>query len=116
MEVIVAHGLLARLRGLSARRWWPTGVALEIPHCRSVHTFGMRFALDLVWLDGSRRVVRVDRGVPPWRVRWCRRASSVVEIRTPGIEGGGFEEREGSSDGFATDRGCRTNGGSVRWV
>jgi uncharacterized protein len=100
MEVIVAHGLLARLRGLSARRSWPAGVALEIPHCRSVHTFGLRFALDLVWLDGSRRVVRVDRGVPPWRVRSCRRASSVLEIRTPGIEGGEFKGREGSSDGF----------------
>jgi uncharacterized membrane protein (UPF0127 family) len=85
MELVVAHGPLARLRGLSARRSWPAGVALEIPHCRSVHTFGMRFALDLVWLDGSRRVVRVDRAVPPCRVRWCRRARSVLEISNPGL-------------------------------
>ena len=40
----------------------------------------MRFALDLVWLDGSRRVVRVDRAVPPWRVRSCAQARSVLEL------------------------------------
>jgi uncharacterized membrane protein (UPF0127 family) len=85
--VIVARGL-RRLVGLIGRRTWPAGVALEIPRCRSVHTFGMRFALDLVWLDGARRVVRVDRAVPPWRVRVCWRARSVLELRTSGIEGG----------------------------
>jgi uncharacterized protein len=92
MEIVVARGL-GRVRGLIGRRDWPAGVALEIPRCRSVHTFGMAYALDLVWLDGSRRVVRVDRAVPPRRVRCCTRASSVLEIRTPGIEAGGFEPR-----------------------
>jgi uncharacterized membrane protein (UPF0127 family) len=91
--IVVARGL-RRLTGLIGRRSWPAGVALEIPRCRSVHTFGMRFPLDLVWLDSDRRVVRVDRAVPPWRVRWCRRARSVLELRTSGIDGGGFEAGE----------------------
>jgi uncharacterized membrane protein (UPF0127 family) len=78
MEVIVARGP-RRLTGLIGRRTLPDGVALEIPRCRSVHTCGMRFALDLAWLDGERRVVRIDRAVPPWRVRWCRQARSVLE-------------------------------------
>jgi uncharacterized membrane protein (UPF0127 family) len=78
MEVIVARGP-RRLTGLVGRRTLPAGVALEIPRCRSVHTCGMRFALDLAWLDGKRRVVRIDRAVPPWRVRWCRQARSVLE-------------------------------------
>jgi uncharacterized membrane protein (UPF0127 family) len=77
MEVIVARGP-RRLIGLLGRRSF--AAALEIPRCRSVHTFGMRFPLDLVWLDGSRRVVRVDRDVPPWRVRSCRQARSVLEL------------------------------------
>ena len=79
MQVITVHGL-QRLTGLIGRRGLPEGVAMEIPRCRSVHTFGMRFTLDLVWLDGSRRVVRVDRGVPPCRVRSCRQARSVLEL------------------------------------
>jgi uncharacterized protein len=79
--VVVARGPLRRLRGLIGRRSWPLGVALEIPRCRSVHTFGMRFALDLVWLDADRQVIRVDRWVPPCRLRACRRARSVLEVR-----------------------------------
>jgi uncharacterized membrane protein (UPF0127 family) len=78
MELIVARGP-RRLTGLLGRRSLPPGVALEIPRCRSVHTFGMRFALDLAWLDGERRVVRIDRAVAPWRVRSCRQARSVLE-------------------------------------
>jgi uncharacterized membrane protein (UPF0127 family) len=80
-DVIVARGLAARLRGLIGCADLPAGVALQLPRCRSVHTFGMRFALDLVWLDGAGAVVRIDRGVPPWRVRSCRRARSVLELR-----------------------------------
>ena len=72
-----------RLRGLA---WWDAAAAapLLIPRCRSVHTFGMRFALDLVWLDAHDRVVRIDRAVPPRRVRLCRRARRVLEVPTPG--------------------------------
>jgi uncharacterized membrane protein (UPF0127 family) len=55
-------------------------VALHIPRCRSVHTFGMRFALDLIWLGADGGVVRVDRVVPPRRLRSCRAARSVVEV------------------------------------
>jgi len=87
MEIVVARGL-RRLVGLIGRRAWPAGVALEIPHCRSVHTFGMRFALDLVWLGRAGEVVRVDRAVPPWRVRSCRRARSVLELRSVDVRPG----------------------------
>src|SRR3712207_6781120 len=69
-------GLLTRLRGLAfsdERR------PLHLERCRSVHTFGMRYALDLVWLDADGAVVRVDRAVPPRRVRPCLRARSVLE-------------------------------------
>jgi uncharacterized membrane protein (UPF0127 family) len=64
-----------RLIGLA---FAPPAVLL-IPHCRSVHTFGMRHPLDLYWLDGD-RIVRIDRDVPPRRVRVCRRARSVLEV------------------------------------
>ena len=77
--MIVSLAARGAWRGLIGRRSLPAGVALEIPRCRSVHTFGMRFALDLVWLDGDRCVVRIDRAVPPCRVRSCRQARSVLE-------------------------------------
>jgi uncharacterized membrane protein (UPF0127 family) len=71
----------ARLFGLAWLQDMPTTVALHIAPCRSVHTLGMRFALDLIWLDGEARVVRVDTAVPPRRLRTCLRARSVLEVR-----------------------------------
>jgi uncharacterized protein len=79
MDIRVARGV-ERLVGLIGRR--SACAALLVPRCRSVHTFGMRFALDLVWLDACGAVVRVDRGVRPCRVRSCRAARSVLELRS----------------------------------
>jgi uncharacterized protein len=59
----------------------PSDVGLELSPCRSVHTFGMRFALDLIWLDRAGHLVRVDAAVPPRRFRTCLRARSVIEVR-----------------------------------
>ena len=85
-----AHGLWvheartwrSRLLGLAGLRDLPPGLGLRLPRTRSVHTVGMRFALDLIWLDAAGTVVRTDRAVPPWRVRGCRRARSVIETRS----------------------------------
>lgn len=85
MEIIVARSRRARLLGLALRRRAPPGRALLVPCCRSVHTFGMRFALDLVWLDRGGNVVAIDERVPPLRIRTRRRAAAVIEA--PGGEG-----------------------------
>jgi uncharacterized membrane protein (UPF0127 family) len=79
MHIRVARSPWSRLLGLALREP-PPDTALLLPRCRSIHTFGMRFALDLVWLDGAGRVVAVDEGVPPGRVRRCRTAVAVVEV------------------------------------
>jgi uncharacterized protein len=81
MEIRVATGV-GRLVGLAGRRDRGEGTGLLLRRCRSVHTFGMRFALDLVWLDAGGAVVRVDRAVRPLRVRSCRGARSVLELRS----------------------------------
>jgi uncharacterized protein len=82
--VVVAASWRARLLGLAGLRALPARTGLLLPRCRSVHTFGMRFALDLVWLDGAGTVLRIDRGVPPGRVRSCRAANAVVEFAASG--------------------------------
>lgn len=75
----VARSAWQRLVGLALSRT-PRASALLIPHCRSVHTFGMRFALDLFWLGPGGDVVRVDIGVPPGRLRRCAGARAVIEV------------------------------------
>ena len=69
----------ARMRGLARLDAMPAEAALHLPRCRSVHTFTMRFPLDLIWLDRHGAPVRIDRDVPPRRLRTCLRARSVVE-------------------------------------
>jgi len=79
LRVAEARSRAERMRGLARLDAMPETVALHIPRCRSVHTFTMRFPLDLIWLDGEGRAVRVDRGVAPRRLRTCLGARSVVE-------------------------------------
>ena len=69
----------ARMRGLAKLDAMPAGAALHIPRCRSVHTFTMRFPLDLIWLGKDGTPVRIDRDVAPRRLRTCLKARSVVE-------------------------------------
>ena len=69
-----AHTRAARLKGLAKLDSMPASAALHIPKCWSVHTFTMRFPLDLVWLARDGSVVRVDENVPPRRVKVCVRA------------------------------------------
>ena len=66
--VHVARAFGERRRGLAKMTPMPHGHALRILKCNSVHTFGMRFALDLVWLGRGGRVVRVDHDVAPRRI------------------------------------------------
>jgi uncharacterized protein len=79
LRVAEAHSRAARMKGLARLDEMPATAALHIPRCRSVHTFTMRFPLDLIWLDKAGRAVRVDRDVPPRRLKACPRARSVVE-------------------------------------
>jgi len=80
-----------RRKGLAGLDELPANVGLRIHRCNSVHTFGMRFALDLLWLARDGRLLRVDRDVPPRRLRVCRRAKSVVEVAAGGADA--FAER-----------------------
>ena len=79
LRVAEAHSRAARMKGLAKLDSMPESTALHIPKCWSVHTFTMRFPLDLIWLDKAGEVVRVDEAVPPRRLRTCVRARSVVE-------------------------------------
>jgi uncharacterized membrane protein (UPF0127 family) len=88
VQVVLATSLAARTLGLAGLRAPPPAdVVLLLAPCRSVHTCGMRFPLDLLWLGADGRVLRVDRGVPPWRVRCCRGARAVVEARAGAAAG-----------------------------
>jgi uncharacterized protein len=67
-----------RRKGLLGRDGLGRGEALWIAPCRGVHTCGMRFAIDVIALDGNGRVIdRVD-AMPPWRLRLPRWGTAGV--------------------------------------
>jgi uncharacterized membrane protein (UPF0127 family) len=81
--VPVATTRASRLLGLALLDRARAGEGLLIPRCRSVHTFAMRFLLDLIFLSEEGRVVRLDRAVPPWRIVRCPEGASVLELPSP---------------------------------
>lgn len=76
----VASHPAARVRGLLGRDGLEG--ALLLPGCRSVHTLGMRFPIDVAFLDRGGRVVALVAPMLPWRVgraRWRGRQALEAE-------------------------------------
>jgi len=80
VRVPVASRFAARLLGLALLGRRRAGAGLLIPRCRCVHTVGMRFPLDVVFLDDAGREIRRAQAVPSWRVARERGAAAVLEL------------------------------------
>ena len=76
----VADTSAKRRTGLLKHQRLEPGEGLWISPCESVHTFFMKFAIDLVYLDKQKKVRKVRHAVPPWRLSACLAAHSVLEL------------------------------------
>src|ERR1700761_8314 len=79
-DVPVAVGVRARLVGLALLDRLDAGPGLLLPRCSSVHTFGMRFALDVYFLGSDGKILDARRAIPPRRFVACRGALAVLEM------------------------------------
>jgi uncharacterized membrane protein (UPF0127 family) len=80
-HVEVADRFVRRLVGLLGRRSLPPEHGLLITRCDSIHTIGMRFPIDAVFVDRGSRVVKAVEALRPFRVVWpVRRAIAVLEL------------------------------------
>jgi uncharacterized protein len=84
--VEVAETRAARRRGLLGRARLDTGAALMLVPCFAVHTAFMRFAIDVIFLDGDGCVVRTVSRLSPWRMAMSVRARAVVELPAGQLE------------------------------
>jgi hypothetical protein len=87
------RSFLGRARGLLGRRTMAANEGLWLEPCSSIHMFGMRFPIDVVFLSGG-AVVRLCRAVPPLHARWCRGADTVLELSVGGIDRLGLRETD----------------------
>jgi hypothetical protein len=82
----VAGSGARRTKGLLGRKGLAPGEGMWIVPCEAVHTFFMRFAIDLVYLDRKNRIKKVASGVRPWRLSACLSAHSVLELPSGTIQ------------------------------
>ena len=81
VDAEIAETFAERAKGLIGRRGLEPGTGMLITKCNCIHTFFMRFAIDATFLDKSGKVVKVVKGIRPWRL-WVWggwRAVSVLE-------------------------------------
>jgi uncharacterized membrane protein (UPF0127 family) len=76
----IAKTVVARMRGLLGRRSLEPGHGLLIVRTSSIHTVGMAFAIDAVFLDRQLRVRSIAADVRPVRIVWRRGSRSVLEL------------------------------------
>lgn len=79
-RVTIAGTSQERRVGLTNRPALPSDAGLWIAPCEAIHTFGMRIAIDAVFLDKNFRVRKIRSGLPPRKIAFCMRAHSVLEL------------------------------------
>ena len=76
----VADRPLGRMRGLLGRAALPAGEGVLLRPAAAVHTWFMRFPIDVVFLDADLRVTKVVPALRPWRLASGRGATGVLEL------------------------------------
>jgi hypothetical protein len=76
----VAKTSKERKTGLLKHERLENGEGLWITPCEGVHTVGMKFPIDVLFLNRRRKVVKIRKAMPRWRMALCLRAHSVLEL------------------------------------
>jgi uncharacterized membrane protein (UPF0127 family) len=87
----VADTSAKRRTGLLKHERLEPGEGLWIVPCESVHTFFMKFPIDLVYLDRRHKVRKVRSAVRPWRLSACLLAHSVIELPAGAVKQSGTQ-------------------------
>jgi uncharacterized protein len=93
-ELALAATHWSRLRGLmgTPASDFGSGSGLWIVPCHGVHTFAMRFPIDVAYLDSKQNVVHIEHNLKPWRIaRVSRKAASVLELPASTLASTGTE-------------------------
>ena len=85
-DVELAATRASRRRGLLGRDTMSAASALVLAPCCSIHTAFMRFAIDVLFVDGDGLVVRVVAGLAPWRIAIAPRAYAAIELAAGSLE------------------------------
>ncbi len=80
-NILVAETLWDRLIGLMFKKEIRGADGLMLDPCRSIHTFFMRYSLDVVFISSKNEIIKIIRDMKPWRLSWIYfRASKTLEL------------------------------------
>ena len=80
-DILIAETLVDRLIGLMFREKLLGADGLMLNPCRAIHTFFMRYSLDIVFLSSDNRIIKIIRDMKPWRMSWIYfRANKTLEL------------------------------------
>lgn len=86
-EVMEAAGFFSKLFGLITRKKLKDNQGFLIKNCNSIHTVGMRYRIDAVFLDRNNRVLKIYYNIKPFRVTpFIKDAFFVLETRAGTIK------------------------------
>lgn len=81
-KMVTATNIFSRMIGLMFSVDLPSCDGFLISPCNSIHTFFMRYSLDVLFLDKDFKIVKVIYGLSPWRLTWIYfRSSHVLEMK-----------------------------------
>ncbi|UUZ55948.1 DUF192 domain-containing protein [Massilia sp. H-1] len=78
--MFVAGSMLERMRGLLGREALRQREGMLLQSCRLIHTYGMRYPIDVVYLSRGGKVIKVTEALVPRRMSGALRADSVLEM------------------------------------
>ena len=79
-QTVMANTSETRRTGLLKHKSLPRGEGLWIAPCEAVHSFWMKFPIDVLYLNKKKKVVKIRSNMVPWRLSACFRAHSVLEL------------------------------------
>jgi uncharacterized membrane protein (UPF0127 family) len=88
-RVVRARSMAARVKGLLGRRGMQPGEGLFLEPCNGIHTFFLRFPIDVIVLDSGLKVLRTYQALPPWRMVLPKRGGhSTLELTAGTLQPG----------------------------
>lgn len=88
-DAALANTFFARLKGLLGTKKLDHGKGLIIRPCNSIHTVGMKYAIDIIFLDNQDKIVKLINDMPSGKFSLCSESRYVVELPAGTIEATG---------------------------
>ena len=80
LKLLHARSFKSRLIGLLGTKYLEPNTGLCIYKCNFIHSFGMKYSIDVVFLDGTLNQTKCIKKLKPWRIAYCAKAKITVEL------------------------------------